>query len=229
MCWPLCPKGFYPDTTLGLCTLCPSNLYCSSCAYDSVSTSPYCTACMYGYFYNSTNKTCGTSCLSSQYKNTWNNSCSNCDPSCSTCNGPTSYSCLSCPGTSLLLTNSTGGYCLSACPTVGYIQNTQNGTTTCQPCDTTCNSCNGVGADKCYNCSVGYYLSGGYCRYVCPNGTYPNSTTNKCLACDSSCSYCFGGSNSSCTSCAPNLYLYNFTCTSSCPNGMAPNQWNVCF
>jgi hypothetical protein len=86
-----------------------------------------------------------------------------------------------------------------------------------------------VGANQCFNCSTGYYLYSGFCRYICPSATYPNSSTYRCLACDPSCSFCFGGSNSSCTSCVTGLYLYNFTCTANCPNGMAPNQWNVCF
>jgi len=124
-----------------------------------------------------------------------------------------------------LLTNSTGGYCLSVCPTQGYIQIG----TTCQTCDPTCLTCNGISANQCADCATNYYYYQGYCRYVCPNGTYANGTTWQCLNCDLSCSYCFGSSNSSCTSCASGLYLYNFTCTNSCPNGMLPNQWNVCW
>ena len=226
MCWTICPKGFYADTTSNLCAICLSNMSCSACAFNNVTNTSYCTSCKYGYYFTASNNSCGTACLSTQYKNTWNNSCSSCDLSCSTCNGPTSFSCTSCGSTFYLLTNSTGGYCLTACPTLGYIQ---IGSTSCQSCDSTCSSCNGVGASQCFNCSTGYYLWSGYCRYICPSGTYPNSSSYKCTACDSSCSYCFGGSNASCTSCSTGLYLYNFTCKASCPSGMAPNQWNVCF
>jgi proprotein convertase subtilisin/kexin type 5 len=188
-------------------------------------SSAYCTSCKYGTFYQSSNTSCNSGCTSTQYKNTWNNSCNSCDAGCATCNGPTSYSCISCGGSFYLLANSSGGYCLASCPTIGYIQVGTN----CKTCDPTCNTCNGVSANQCADCAANYYLYSGYCRYVCPAGTYPNSTSSQCLTCDASCSYCFGGSNSSCTSCAANLYLYNFTCTGSCPGGMAPNQWNVCF
>lgn len=200
-------------------------LSCSSCSYNSTAIAAYCTMCSYGTFYQASNQTCGSGCLSTQYKNTWNNSCNQCDSACATCIGPTSSSCTSCANTFYLLSNSTGGYCLSSCPVTGYIQIGSQ----CQSCDSTCSSCNGVDASNCYNCSTNYYFYSGYCRYVCPNGTYPSSTTWQCLNCDSTCSYCFDSGNSSCTSCASGLYLYNFTCTGSCPNGMTPNQWNVCF
>ena len=124
-----------------------------------------------------------------------------------------------------LLTNSTGGYCLAVCPSVGY---TKMGSV-CQACDTTCNTCNGAASSQCSSCKSGYYLHGGFCRFICPAGTYPDSATLTCLSCDSTCSYCFSGTISSCTSCSSGRYLYNFTCSTSCPSGMAPNQWNVCF
>ena len=124
-----------------------------------------------------------------------------------------------------LLSNSTGGYCVSVCPVIGYIQIG----TKCQNCDPTCSSCNGIASNNCYNCTPNYYLYSGYCRYVCPNGTYPNSTTWICDNCHNTCNYCFGNNADNCTSCANGLYLYNFTCSNSCPNGMMPNQWNVCW
>ena len=225
MCWAICPKGFYADPVAGSCTICPTQLYCGACAYNATSTAAYCTTCQYGYFWQSSNNSCDTSCPAGQYGNTWNNSCNPCDPACATCNGPTSYSCMSCLSSFYLLGNSTGGYCLSSCPVLGYIQSGVN----CASCDPTCSACNGQSASQCFNCSSGYYLSGGYCRFVCPNATYPNATTGTCQTCDSSCSYCFAGTAGSCTSCATNLYLYNFTCTATCPNGLTPNQWHVCF
>jgi proprotein convertase subtilisin/kexin type 5 len=225
MCWAICPKGFYPNPTSGKCEVCPVQLSCQSCKYNSGTSAAYCTSCIYGSFYYSGNSTCISTCNTNQYQNTWNNSCTNCDPSCVTCNGPSSYSCLSCPGVNNLLTNSTGGYCLATCPSTGYVQVG----TTCQPCDSTCITCNGVSSNQCATCQSGYYLYNGYCRYICPSGTYPDSTSRQCLSCDSSCSYCFNGTAQSCTSCSGSLLLYNFTCGSTCPVGMTANQWNVCF
>lgn len=123
-----------------------------------------------------------------------------------------------------MLTNSTGGYCMATCPTTGYI----GIGVVCQPCDSTCVTCNGIAASQCSTCQSGYYYYGGYCRFICPAGTYPDSATQNCLPCDSTCSYCFNATNSSCTSCITGRYLYNFTCINSCPNGLTPNQWNVC-
>lgn len=226
MCWSICPKGFYANPTSGKCEVCPVQLSCTACKYDNTTLSAYCTSCIYGTFFFSTNSTCLTSCSTNQYQNTWNNSCTTCDSSCATCNGPSSFSCLSCPGVNNLLTNSTGGYCLGTCPTAsGYVKVG----TTCQPCDSTCITCNGIDASQCSTCQSSYYLYNGYCRYICPSGTYPDSTTQQCLPCDGTCSYCFNGTAQSCTSCSGSLYLYNFTCSSTCPSGMSPNQWNVCF
>lgn len=225
MCWAICPRGFYANPNTYKCEVCPVELHCTACAFDSTANASYCTMCAYGTYFQSVNKTCDSGCYSDQYENSWNNSCNDCDAACATCNGPTSFSCTSCTGSFYLLVNATGGYCLGTCPTIGYIQIGNQ----CQSCDATCSSCNGISASSCSNCSANYYLSSGYCRYVCPNGTYPDQTAWSCLPCDASCSYCFGSSNSSCTSCASGLYLYNFTCTSNCPIGMLPNQWNVCF
>ena len=225
MCWTICPKGFFADPVLGKCTLCTDSLNCVACTYNASNQQDYCTSCKYGYYFQSSSSTCGTTCLSTQYQNTWNNSCNDCDAACATCNGPTSFSCTSCANTFYLLTNATGGYCVTTCPTIGYIEIGVN----CQPCDSTCSSCNGVNANECANCSANYYFHSGYCRYVCPNATYGNSSTWQCSNCDSTCNYCFGGNSSSCTSCATALYLYNFTCVATCPDGMLPNTYNVCY
>lgn len=153
MCWAICPKGFYANPNTNKCEVCPVELRCTACTFNSSNSSSYCTSCEYGTFYQASSTSCGTTCTSTQYKNTWNNSCNSCDAACTTCNGPTSYSCLSCPGTFYLLGNSTGGYCLNSCPTLGYIQVGTN----CQPCDPTCSTCNGVNANQCSNCSTNYY------------------------------------------------------------------------
>jgi proprotein convertase subtilisin/kexin type 5 len=225
MCWSICPKGFYANNNTNKCEICDTNLNCTTCSYNFTSLTIYCTACIYGTFFQSSTMTCGIVCNSSQYKNTWNNSCTSCDSACVQCNGPFNTSCTACQITQKLLTNTSGGYCLTSCPVVGYV----GLGTTCQLCDSTCSSCNGVSASQCSNCSTGFYYSLGYCRYICPSGTYPNSTTSSCLTCDSTCTYCFGGSSSNCTSCVSGLYLFNYSCGGSCPNNVKPNQWNICF
>jgi len=228
ICWLTCPRGFYPNTVTNKCEVCPVQLSCQSCKFNNMSNTSYCTSCASGTFFTSSgplNTSCLTSCNSTQFKNTWNNSCDPCHASCATCRGPSSFACLSCPGSDNLLTNSTGGYCVPSCPTVGY---TKVGSV-CQPCDATCMICNGTSSASCSACKSGYYYYGGYCRYICPAGTYPDVITQYCLPCDVSCSYCFNGTQNSCTSCVSGRYLYNFTCGTACPAGMTPNQWDVCF
>lgn len=225
MCWSICPKGYYANPNTGLCELCPVGLFCIACDYNTTSLAPYCTSCRYGYYYQSSSYTCLSSCNSSQYKNSWNNSCDLCEVSCQTCNGPSDSNCLSCPTNVKYLLNGTGGYCLNACPSVGYVPLGNN----CERCDVTCNTCNGVSSSQCAVCKSGYYLSSGYCRYICPNGTFPDSVTGNCSTCHITCSYCFNSTANSCTFCATGLYLYNFTCSNTCPGTTTANQYNICF
>ena len=205
--------------------MCPIQLNCQTCVFNVTASAPYCTSCRYNTFFFSANSTCLSSCNATQFKNTWNNSCDPCHSNCATCNGGSSFSCLSCTGLNVLLTNSTGGFCLVSCPAVGY---TKVGLV-CQQCDATCNICNGTSSSNCTSCASGYYYYGGFCRYICPAGTYPDTATLSCQPCAGSCSYCFNNTASSCTSCVSGKYLFNFTCNSVCPNGMTPNQWNVCY
>lgn len=62
------------------------------------------------------------------------------------------------------LSNQTGGYCLTDCPTVYYVKTGTN----CLSCHKTCKTCNGITSANCHSCVDGLYLYSGYCRYVCP-------------------------------------------------------------
>ena len=152
MCWSICPKAYYANPNTGLCELCPVGLFCIACDYNTTSLAPYCTSCRYGYYYQSSSYTCLSSCNSTQYKNSWNNSCDLCEVSCQTCNGPSDSNCLSCPTNVKYLLNGTGGYCLNACPSVGYVPLGNN----CERCDVTCNTCNGVSSSQCAVCKSAY-------------------------------------------------------------------------
>lgn len=83
--------------------------------------------------------------------------------------------------------------------------------------------------NQCSSCLNETYLSSGYCRYVCPPASFPNTDTNECNLCDGSCTFCFGPTIDNCTGCIDGMVLYNFTCTLSCPSGYTVNQWNVCW
>jgi len=69
------------------------------------------------------NDTCTTGCDQYYYKNTWNHSCDACHADCGDCTSSYSSSCLNCRNGTFYLSNTTGGYCLSSCPTQGYVQN----------------------------------------------------------------------------------------------------------
>lgn len=225
MCWSVCPGGYYANNTDSSCHICPVELKCNNCTYVNSSNLVKCTSCIYGFYFQASTSTCSISCNSSQYANKGNNYCVSCDSSCLTCGGPGASFCTSCNSSLFFVANITGGYCIGGCLPVGY---TQSGTS-CLACDTTCYTCNGTSSSDCSSCPDSTYLSGGYCRYVCPAATYPNDTLLTCVACSNNCTYCFGGTNDNCTGCISGLVLFNFTCSSACPTGYTINQWNVCF
>jgi proprotein convertase subtilisin/kexin type 5 len=69
-----------------------------------------------------------------------NNSCLSCASSCLTCIGPASSQCSTCLTPLLFESNVTGGFCLSACPVVGYFK---SGGISCLICDISCLNCSG--------------------------------------------------------------------------------------
>ena len=81
-----------------------------------------CTACADGYYMHSDN-TCQTACNQYEFKNQWNHSCDSCHADCGDCSSPYSTSCTNCRSPKYFLKNETGGYCLSQCPTQGYVTN----------------------------------------------------------------------------------------------------------
>lgn len=112
-----CPLGTYADQVGLTCTQCPYALNCSTCVNGSTGIS--CLKCAYGWYMNSAGL-CVTTCAANQYQNNGNNSCVNCHSTCAACTSGTNSSCTACTSTNKLLTNTTGGYCLTACPQTGY-------------------------------------------------------------------------------------------------------------
>lgn len=135
MCVSACPDGFYADDFAGRCQVCLANLYCATC--EVVNASVLCKTCKYGYFLQA-NRACQTSCSPTFYKNRWNNTCDPCNPACKDCSGPADSACLNCISPKYFLSNFTGGYCLPACPSIGYVTFLS---TTCLACHQTCLTC----------------------------------------------------------------------------------------
>lgn len=167
MCLNACPDGLYADDTAGACLTCIISLNCATC--HVVATVVVCKTCRYGYYLHP-NQSCVRSCDPTYYTNRWNNSCDPCDASCRDCSGPANSGCLNCVGPSLFLQNSSGGYCLSACPSVGYVTFLSS---TCLACHQTCLTCINETSAGCVTCQSSLYLESNRCRYVCSPGMYP--------------------------------------------------------
>ena len=150
MCVATCPGGYYANANSNQCELCVVSLHCYTCSYDG--TTVTCLTCKYSYYMDSTTSVCGLACDVDEYQNKWNQSCDPCHLDCSSCTGPENTQCTSCPGT-FYLSNQTGGYCLSDCPSEGYVR-----TSICQACHESCLTCDGLTSSHCTNCHDGYYL-----------------------------------------------------------------------
>ena len=64
-----------------------------------------------------------------------------------------------------------------------------------QPCDSSCQSCNGPNPSDCISCADGFFLESGVCK-----------------ACDPDCKTCGGCGDGSCTSCVDGKVLFNGKC-----------------
>lgn len=149
-----------------------------------------------------------------------------CDPSCSTCSGPSKLDCIAC-STGLMLINRE---CILDCSSVGSNYYYDFLTKSCQPCTTGCASCFGNISTKCWSCSTGYVLSGSKCSPTviptCTSGTYFETNLNSCQPCTSNCISCT--STSSCMACDSITFLSPsfINCLPTCPPGYYPNFFN---
>lgn len=88
---------------------------------------------------------CSETCLSTQFSNTIGG-CSNCNPSCLTCQGSTSNDCLSCRTHWILEKNLGSQFGSCRCPTENgfYVDNLN-----CVPCNIACSVCTGPNSNQC--------------------------------------------------------------------------------
>lgn len=156
-CTNWCSKnGFCAD---GVCN-CLSTNFGSDC---SIST---CTA---GQYYDPIAGTCGTSCPSGTYQNSYSHTCEFCQAPCNQCiNTPTNcISCVSSSSQKYFYNN----VCYSVCPNITYTVGYQ-----CLACDQSvnCLTCS-ASATTCTSCMNGKYLNQGSCVTTC---TAPYATTD---------------------------------------------------
>ena len=111
--------------------------------------------------------------------------CLPCLYSCLTCWGTNTY-CTSCDNSVMLRSNSTSNNTCTCNPGT-Y----DAGIPICQPCYTTCQTCNGPTRGNCLNCSSISlrYLNGSTC--LCNSGYY--DLNDVCTLCNYTCATCTGG------------------------------------
>ena len=210
-CLNSCPSGYWEDTTNHICPPCDPS--CSECLDG---TNIQCSSCKPGYFLQPSSTICLDSCQSGYWGDTVNHICPPCDDACSNCTDSTVNQCSACKPGYFLQPSST--ICLDSCP-VGYWRNTTSNT--CMECDIACSNCTNATNTECSACNTGYFLqpSSTTCLSSCPNGAFPNSTSNLCLNCDISCALCTGPAHTECSACKPGFFLQpsSTSCLSSCP------------
>lgn len=142
------------------------NVYCTPPCQRCSTSQSTCLSCLPSpntlIYYESSNFTCGASCISGKYPDT-NKICQPCVSPCATCINETA--CLSCVANKWLHINS----CLSICPSTYF--NHSNGK--CEPCQTPCKDC--VNLTYCTSCAVGFFYNN-WCvnASACPSGTFAN-------------------------------------------------------
>jgi proprotein convertase subtilisin/kexin type 5 len=204
-----CPTEYYIDFTLQTpqCLACVSP--CRECTSVSV-----CLNCWSGILQNST---CVTNCSSGSFSIVSNGmlTCQTCDPSCLTCMNISTY-CLSCQTRKFIQT----GSCVTNCSNIFYYD---PNTLSCLPCRSPCATCSSI--INCITCLNSLYLYYGQCVQICPDGSYPDSSTNQsaCLSCPSICSKCklLNGSVV-CTTCSNSKFMISTQpgqCLTACPDG----------
>lgn len=141
-------------------------------------------------------------------------SCQLCSSACLTCNGSSSYDCITCKSNYYW---DGVGSCITSCSNGTYPNNLLQ---ICSNCPYGCLSC--TSALNCSQCIGNYTLtSTNQCKPTF-NCTVPN------------CQYCSVLNTSQCAQCAPNYYIYNFTCITQCPsstyalNGQCTNCSSSC-
>ncbi|EAS06674.2 zinc finger lsd1 subclass family protein (macronuclear) [Tetrahymena thermophila SB210] len=220
-CLEKCPEGFFNQKQVdnNICQQCDSS--CKSCDGPN---SNNCLSCQApNLFYQQNLKTCVENCNSDQFKNKNDQICSSCDPSCTTCAGPSSTDCLSCSGDLFLFQNQ----CIQNCPDQ-YYNNVQNNQ--CMPCDPTCYTCNGSASNNCLSCSQKTFLdpNSNKCVSQCSLNYYPDENSNQCRPCYTTCQECNGPSESDCLTCKQGLVFQDNQCIKKCKDSYYENLNHIC-
>lgn len=236
------PQLYLSSSTNTCVAACSLGTYASSLDFYCVPCDPACVdctgagntlctgGCQEGYYQQPApdSSSCLNSCPSGYYPDDGTKMCQLCDTECQTCTGPSNNQCLLCATGFYLQPAPDSNTCLDNCP-AGYYPN--DGTKTCQLCNTNCLTCTGPSNVECIQCASGFYQqpppNSNTCLNVCPSGYYRDNGTNTCKLCNASCQTCTGPSNTQCLICATGYYLLGATtCVTStaCPSGTFPDS-----
>ena len=199
-----CPSNSYPVLNTFDCQLC--GVHCLVC------TAVGCQTCDDPAVYEPKPNSlqCRAICSATQYR--LDDTCHNCDISCSTCENSTL--CLTC--NSGYLSNPTPGLCYPDLQCGNGLWNNQG---VCTPCDISCQTC--VNSTSCLACKPGYDVQAAnqLCLLSCMESQYRDGNTRMCVECPEKCASC---SNSDfCLRCQEGYYPGTaagtcFVCDSTC-------------
>lgn len=158
-------------------------------------------------------------CLPGFYDDGSTSVCQPCHFSCSTCMGPNSNQCITCPSGANRDDNSATGSHDCPCSARFYEKNVL----LCGACDISCGNCSGPASNQCLTCSTTSNRittpSSGSCS--CLPGFYSNAAV-VCPACHQSCATCSGGLSTNCLTCPDPVTT--FRNNNSLTNGSCPCQ-----
>ena len=170
-----CSTGYYLQSSTQ-CTICTTN--CSTCANGTT-----CTTCTNTTYLNPNDNLCYSTCPTTYFPNTTDNTCASCVSNCDACSN--NSACTTC-SSGFFLSNS---LCVATCPTTFFGNTT---TRACEACGSNCDTC--TSNTVCTVCTSPNLLNpvDSSCVATCPtNYTYDLNATN-CGACPTGCLTCNG-------------------------------------
>jgi proprotein convertase subtilisin/kexin type 5 len=201
----LCNPGYYVNFASNC-------LPCSVANCDVCSGPSTCAVCASGH--TKSGGVCSTStCLANQYWTAYDGgSCYSCTTHSTYCTACDATSCTTCQSPYVV---SGTGCQLPTCDWTEYWSGTS-----CDPCPTRCDGCNGPDDTmNCFGCNSPYVFHNGGCTTTCTGATYWSSFgLGSCQPCSSHCTSC--SDSTSCNACEPGYYVSGGNCL-QCPLGCA--------
>ena len=205
----LCVPTYYANLNASICA--PCNVSCLTCSGPAAGD---CLTCFAHAALTTPSNICA--CSQTYYPNPNASICASCNVTCRICSGSAANQCTGCASGATLNTVTHTCSC-----TTGYIAMPDAGH--CSPvCDSTCQTCTGVGPADCSTCFVNASVVGGAC--VCDPMTFAAPTSRVCAGCHATCATCSGVLDTQCTGCMPNAGLTGTgTCQCVAPSVPSPD------